>query len=217
LLATIWGSTFGLIRVKQSAAADAAAVSSRELPGHLRGTGSCRALREIDQTLNLVKSWPERQGSRRTLADLKDKGLLPPDMLFVVSIADREGAIVESTRPSERRNVADQDFFRKPRDTESFYIGQLPRGPTGEEKLQFTRRLNAANGAFDGVVIVAVDAEYFVSGYEPAKLGEHGVLGLLGADGVFRVRRTGDAVFSGDSIDYASAVAGANADDTALR
>jgi diguanylate cyclase (GGDEF)-like protein len=63
------------------------------------------------------------------------------------------------------------------------------------------------------VVMVAVDANYFVSGYDAERLGQHGVLGLLGADGVFRVRRTGDAVFSGDSIDYAAAVAGA--DDTA--
>ena len=63
-------------------------------------------------------------------------------------------------------------------------------------------------------MIVTVDADYFVSGYEPAKLGEHGVLGLLGADGVFRVRRSGDSVVSGDTIDYATAVAGADADET---
>ena len=79
-------------------------------------------------------------------------------------------------------------------------------------QLPFSRRLNAADGSFDGVVIVAVDANYFVAGYEPAKLGTRGVLGLLGADGVFRVRRTGDAVFSGDPIDYATAVAATDAE-----
>jgi hypothetical protein len=57
--------------------------------------------------------------------------------------------------------------------------------------------LNDSTGAFDGVVIVAIGADYFVSGYEATKLGEHGVLGFLGADGVFRVRRTGDSLFSG--------------------
>jgi diguanylate cyclase (GGDEF)-like protein len=64
------------------------------------------------------------------------------------------------------------------------------------------------------VVIVSIGADYFVSGYEAAKLGEHGVLGFLGADGVFRVRRTGDSLFSGDAIDYASAMAGADEDNT---
>jgi diguanylate cyclase (GGDEF)-like protein len=64
--------------------------------------------------------------------------------------------------------------------------------------------LNAANGDFGGIVIVAVDAAFFVSGYDASKLGERGVLGILGTDGIFRVRRSGDSMFSGDAIDYSS-------------
>jgi diguanylate cyclase (GGDEF)-like protein len=45
-------------------------------------------------------------------------------------------------------------------------------------------------------------------------LGEQGVLGLLGMDGVFRVRRSGDLVVSGDALDYAAAVAGADTEET---
>ncbi|MGP8177017.1 MAG: putative bifunctional diguanylate cyclase/phosphodiesterase [Steroidobacteraceae bacterium] len=80
--------------------------------------------------------------------------------------------------------------------------------------LQFSRRLNAADGAFDGVVIVAVGVSYFVSGYETAKLGEHGVLGIVGTDGIVRVRRTGESEFSGDAIDYASVIPRPDAADT---
>jgi diguanylate cyclase (GGDEF)-like protein len=212
LLTVIWGTTLSLLRVRHADAEHAAAVSSRELLGTYEAQ-VVRALHEIDQTLDLVKFWPDRPAGSHTLADLKDKGLLPPDLLFTVSIADVTGVLVESTRPTELKNVADQYTFRKQVDNDSFFIGQLPRGPTGEAKLQFSRRLNDSNGAFDGVVIVAVDAEYFVSGYEAAKLGEHGVLALLGADGNIRVRRTGDTVLSGDAIDYVSTVAGADADD----
>jgi hypothetical protein len=209
LLAVIWGTTFSVVRVKYSAAQHAAAVSTRELLGTYEAQ-VVRALREIDLTLNLVKYWPERRAGQHTLADLEDKGLLPSDLLFVVSIADRDGAVVDSTRPPGK-HVADREAFRKQHDSDVLVIGQLPRGPTGEAKLEFSRRLNDANGAFDGAVSVSVDVNYFVSGYEPAKLGEHGVLGLLGADGIFRVRRTGDAMFSGDAIDYMSTVAGADA------
>jgi diguanylate cyclase (GGDEF)-like protein len=216
LLAAIWGTTLGLIRIKHSGAEHTAAVSSRELLETYEAQ-VVRALREIDRALNLVKYWPGRGGGHHTLADLKDKGLLPPDLVFVVSIADRDGVIVESTRPLVRQSVADQDYFLKQRDSETFFIGQLPKGPTGEAQLPFSRRLDASDGAFDGVVIVAVEADYFVSGYEPTKLGEHGVLGVLGTDGVFRVRRTGDAVFSGDAIDYTSAVAEADRDGTDAR
>jgi len=211
LLAAIWGTTTEVIKVRHTDAEHSAAVSSRELLGTYEAQ-VVRALGEIDQALNIVKYWPNRQAGRHTLTELKEEGLLPPDLLFIVSIADREGVIVESTRPITSLNVADQDTFRKQRDADVFFIGEVPRGPTREAKLQFSRRLNAPNGVFDGVVIVAVDADYFVSGYDSAKLGDHGVLGLLGADGIFKVRRTGDTTVSGDAIDYAAAVAGADAE-----
>ena len=213
LLAAVWGTTLSVLRVRDVDAQHAAAVSSRELLGTFEAQ-AVRALREIDQTLNLVKFWPERQGTHRTLADLKGKGLLPPDLIFTVSIVDANGVLVESTRPTELDRAADQDTSLRQRDSDAFFVGRLPRGPTGEAKLQFSRRLTDSKGAFDGVVIVAVGADYFVSGYESAKLGEHGVIGLVGVDGVFRVRRTGDAVLSGDAIDYAATVVGADADET---
>jgi diguanylate cyclase (GGDEF)-like protein len=212
VLAIIWGITLSVLKVWHADAEHAAAVSSRELL-YAYEAQAVRALRDIDQTLNLVKFWPNRLAGGRTLADLKDKGLLPPDLFFTVSISDAKGTIVQSTRATAPKNIADQDTFRKQREGDAFFVGQLPSGPTGEAKLQFSRRLNGSSGAFDGVVIVSVDADYFVSGYEAAKLGEHGVLGLVGTDGIFRVRRTGNAVLSGDKIDYASAVAG-SADDT---
>ena len=212
LLTGIWGTTWSILKSIRSNAEHAAALLSRELLGTYEAQ-VVRSLGDIDQALDLVKFWPER--SRHTLADLKDKGLLPPDLLFTVSIADAKGAIVESTRATAVTNVAEEDAYRKPRDNEAFFVGQLPQGPTGDAKLQFSRRLSTPSGAFDGVVIVAVDANFFVSGYEPAKLGQHGVLGLLGMDGVFRVERTGDFVVSGDAIDYAATVAGADAETDA--
>jgi diguanylate cyclase (GGDEF)-like protein len=212
LLMVIWGTTLAVIKVRRSDAEHTAAVSSRELLGTYEAQ-VVRAMREIDQALNIVKFWSKRADGRHTLADLKDKGLLPPDLLFTVSIADVKGAVVESTRPREPQDIADQDAFRKLRDGDAFFVEQLPRGPTGGAKLHFSRRLDAQNGAFNGVAIVAVDADYFVSGYDSAKMGKHGVLGLLGTDGVFRVRRSGDVVYSGDTIDYAAAVAGGDDDE----
>jgi signal transduction histidine kinase len=205
LLAAIWGTTFAVIRDNNAVAAHAAAASTREILGTYEAQ-VVRALSEIDQTLDLIKFWP-RRAAGRTLADLKDKGLLPPDLLFDVSIADRTGAIVDSTRPFGRQNVSDLDYFRKQRASDAFGIGQLPRGPTGDAKLSFSRRLTASNGMFDGIAIVSVDAAYFVSGYTTSKLGEHGVLSLVGTDGISLVRRTGDGLFSGETLGYAAAVA----------
>src|ERR1700722_21027935 len=91
-LALIWTTTFSVIRVKDSAAAHAAATSTSVLLSAYEAQ-VVRNLREIDLTLNLVRFWPARTAGR-TLADLKEKGLLPPDLLFVVSIADANGIVV---------------------------------------------------------------------------------------------------------------------------
>ena len=206
-LVVIWATAIAANRVKDSAAEHAAAASSRELLSTYEAQ-VVRALREIDLTLFLVKYWPERGAGGHTLDDLKNKGLLPPDLLFVESIADRDGSIIESTRPNERHPALDQDTLRRLRDGDDFLISHLPRGPTGEGRLNFSRRLTSPGGDFDGVATVAVDASYFVSGYDGERLGGHGVLGLIGADGIFRVRRTGDAVFSGDTVNYGALVAG---------
>jgi len=84
---------------------------------------------------------------------------------------------------------------------------------SGEWTLQFGRALHAMDVSLGGAVLVGIDASYFVSGYDPSILGKQGVLGLLGTDGVFRSRRTGDSVTAGESIDYASAVPGADQGD----
>jgi signal transduction histidine kinase len=211
LLAVVWGTTFAIIRVNDAAAAHAAAASTRELLGTYEAR-VVRAMSQIDQTLNLIKFWPQRSAGR-SLADLKDKGLLPPDLLFIVSIADRSGTIVDSTRPVGATNVSNQDYFRNQRKADSFSVGRLPPGPTGDAKLTFSRRLTDSNGKFDGIAIVSVDAAYFVSGYDPSKLGEHGVLGMIGNDGICLLRRTGNAMISGERIEYAAAAADPDAVD----
>jgi diguanylate cyclase (GGDEF)-like protein len=205
LLALIWAATIGFIRLRYSQAEHVAAISSRELRDTYEAQ-VVRALSEIDTTLNLVKYWHESVPGKGMLAALKANGLLPPDLLFTVSVADRHGVIIDSTRPLQGKNVGDDDYFRMQRGSATFFIGQPAQGTGGDSQLHFSHRLDAANGAFDGVVIVGVAAAYFVSGYEPAKFGEHGVLGIVGTDGVVRVRRTGEAESSGDIIDYASVI-----------
>jgi len=206
VLALIWGTTLNLIKVEHAAAEHSVAMTSRELAGTYEAQ-VVRAMREIDQTLKIVKYAYESAGKQANLHDLKTKALLPPDLLFVVSIANDKGDVVASTRSSEIKNVADQEYFKTQRRVDALWISHPWKGPASAEwKLQFSRRLNALDGKFAGVVMVAVDAAYFVSGYESAKLGEHGVLGILGTDGVFRARRSGETLSAGEVVDYAAVV-----------
>jgi len=200
--------TFGIARVRHAAAEQAAAASSAELLDTYEAQ-VVRALGDIDQTMHLVKFWHERGSGRRGLAELKDHGLLPSDLLFVVSVSDAAGIIVESTRPLHEESVAGRDYFRQQLGEETFFVGQ-GAGDAGAQ-IHFSRRLNGSGGAFDGVVIVAVDAAYFVSGYETSISGEDGLLGLLGDDGMYRVRRVGEGVSYGEAADPAVMIAASQA------
>jgi diguanylate cyclase (GGDEF)-like protein len=201
--------TIGIARVRYAAAEQAAAASGAELLDTYEAQ-VVRALRDIDQTINLVKFWHERGPGRGELAELKDHGLLPPELLFVVSISDAAGVIVDSTGPLHQESVAGQDYFRGQLGKETFFVGQAARDAGAQ--IHFSRRLNGPDGAFDGIVVVAVDAAYFVSGYEPSILGEDGLLGLLGDDGIFRVTRTGERLSYGGAADRAVMIAASQED-----
>jgi signal transduction histidine kinase/CheY-like chemotaxis protein/HPt (histidine-containing phosphotransfer) domain-containing protein len=213
LMSGIWTVTLGFIKLQRSDAEHAASVSSRELLDTYQAQVA-RALHQIDQTLNLVKYWHEGDERHRALAELRDKGLLLPDLLFNVSIANRQGTITDSTQTPQRHNVVNESYFRMQRESNIFFIGQPAQKPAVDKNLYFSLRLNAADGAFDGVVVVAVDAAYFVSGYDTSKFGEHGVIGIVGTDGILRIGRTGEMKFSGNVIDFKSVIAESDAVDT---
>ncbi len=206
MLGAIWGTTLNIIKNEYAATEHTAALSSHQLANTYEAQ-IVRALREIDQTLKVVKSAQEVWGQRDVLLKLKARALLPPTLVFTVSVVDDKGDVVASTRPLPKLNVADWDSFQSQRLTDTFSVSQPRQNPeSGAWELQFSRRLVAANGEFSGIAMVTVDAAYFVSSYDYAELGEHGMLGILGTDGMFRVRRSGETVSAGDMTDYSAVV-----------
>jgi diguanylate cyclase (GGDEF)-like protein len=208
LLAALWGTTLSLIEIERDNATRAVALSSHEV-GETYEAQVVRALREIDLTLKVVKSAYEHESSPDVLADLDARGLLPPQLLFAVSITDAQGRVIASNQSDGAASVAGREHFEAQRGQDAgMAVGPPMRDDAADGwTLHFSRRMADSDGGFAGVAIVSVDAAYFVSGYEPSKLGAHGVLGLLGTDGVFRTLRTGDTVSSGASIDHDALVA----------
>ncbi|MEP6883594.1 MAG: EAL domain-containing protein [Gammaproteobacteria bacterium] len=218
ILAFIWTTTIHLIRVESDNARSAALASTRELLGTYEAQ-VLRALREIDQTLRFVKYAAETKGDRLALAELQQRSLLPPNLLFVVSLVDANGGVVASTGDAHPKSVRDQAYFTALRDLSAaagpeLWIGRPHRdAQSGAWTLHFGRRLTAPDGSFAGIVTVGIDAAYFSSGYEASKLGLEGVLGVLGKDGIFRVRRTGTSVYAGDAVAYGAVVSPSTGDE----
>lgn len=197
LLGLIWGSTLNLIKVERTSAERAALVSSREIVETYEAQ-VMRTLSGIEQTLKFVKHSYELNSNLSVLYGLQREGLLPPDLIFEVAIADRQGNILVSTRNRSGENVADHDYFAAAQFTESIVIGKpRPDPDLGGAQLVFSLQLDENDEAFNGIVLIRVNAGYFVSSYDTGKLGQQGLLGLLGTDGVFRVRRQGGRIQAG--------------------
>lgn len=201
VLALIWGAAFNLIKVERDAAESRALTLTAEL-GETYESQVLRSLREIKQHLQLMQYSVEQNGQTDALQVMKERRLLPPALLFNVALLDEKGAPVDS-RGDYQPIVADEQYLsiHQPRNT--FNIASPIHDPlSGQWKLQFSRGLHFLDRSFAGVAVIEVDAAFFVSSYEPSKLGQAGSLGMIGTDGQFRARRVGDNITVGQTIDY---------------
>ena len=209
-LVAIWASTLFVIQVERRAAERAAAGLTHSLTDTYEAL-VVRSLDEIDGTLKAVKYAFEIRGTPDVLQDLKARGLLPPALVFTISIADHKGQVVASTSPVAENSIADRPFFQSQRLEDVITFSRPRQSPvSGQWELQFSRRLDRPDGSFAGIVMLSVDAAYFVSSYEAEKMGEHGLLAVLNTDGVFLARRSGESVSAGQRTEYAAVLMTAN-------
>jgi hypothetical protein len=193
-LIAIWIATFHFIAVEHLAAIDAARDAAREQVDTYEAQ-MARNLTAIDQTLKVLKYAVELNGPDAASTPCAGQGLLPPSLVFVVGIADRDGRIVATaTRPCRPQDVAHEPIFTVHRDETgaAFVSRTVGDRAKPEPHLHFTRRINDAAGRFAGIAIVEVDPAYFTSAYERSREGELGLIGLIGNDGVARALRIGD-------------------------
>nr|WP_315251434.1 EAL domain-containing protein [uncultured Duganella sp.] len=202
LLVAIWLVTLHEIDAEREHAREAAGDSLHEMLGTYEAQVA-RSIDGIDQTLRMLKYAVERKGALGALPELGREGLLPPGVVFVVSIVDRNGLTVASNPRALSISVADQGYFKfhTERDSGATFVSPVLRDAANSEwHLHFTRRLDDADGNFAGIVVVETDPAYFTSSYERSRLGEHGMLGLVGTDGVVRALRSGDKMSFGQRL-----------------
>lgn len=201
-LTAIWIATFHFVHVERNAAIDAALDATREQVDTYEAQAA-RNLTSIDQTLKVIKYSVEMNGPHAALSALSRQALLPPGLVFQVSISDANGHIVDSNPVEGPTDVASQPYFigQVAADSHMPFISTALADTTKTDpRLHFTRRINDASGHFAGIAIVEVDPAYFTSSYERARAGEHGLLALVGSDGVARALRIGDKMSWGQQI-----------------
>lgn len=123
---------------------------------------------------------------------LRDK-IRDVNHIDAVIIVDRKGHIVNSTRswPAVSVDVSDRDYFIAGRDKTgtSLYVGIPVRSRvTGEWLINIARRIHGPKGEFLGVIVGAMQIEYFEDFYRAIFEGSDRTVSLFRRDGVLLAR-----------------------------
>lgn len=161
-------------------------------------------LRRIDQDARFVKAQYELHDGDVDIARMVREGMLDASRYNQIGVISASGMYVMSNLSGFARiYLGDRDHFRVHalQDCQCLMISRPVLGRvTGKWSLQMTRRLNHRDGTFAGVVVVSLDPRFFTALYQDMNIGEHGVIALLGDDGIVRARRSGGNVLAGQDV-----------------
>ncbi|HTZ36032.1 MAG TPA: response regulator [Stellaceae bacterium] len=161
---------------------------ARAFEEHIR-----RTLKEVDETLVVLKRGYESDPRNFRLWEWPGKDLLLQDLSVQIAMADRNGTIVGTTvGPAPVvAAVRNEDYFlyHLNHDDNALFIGKpVQGGGAGHWTIPLSRRLDGPDGGFAGVLIVSLDPYYLARFYETVDLGVGGTVMLVGRDGIVRAR-----------------------------
>ena len=125
-------------------------------------------------------------------------------------VLDEAGNIVidSGSDVPRRGNFADRPYFTVQRDNPGagLYISDPFRSRLrgGAPSIALSRRLSRPDGSFAGIVLLAVNLEYFHNLFGGLSLGAHGSMSLIGRDGTMIMRQPYDPRVIGRNISGAS-------------
>ncbi len=159
-----------------------------------------RSIGDADRILLLLRHNWATSGQRLDLAGTIEAGIFSQQFISAVALIDRNGVVLSSSHAA----APGQDFSGKPYFTaqqqagaDHLYISAPLHGQlSNREIIAFSRRLQAPDGSFDGIVLVSVYPSFFTQHYAEPILREHGMVGFIGEDGMVRATRTGNLVHS---------------------
>ncbi len=154
-----------------------------------------RAFGEADNILLNTLDYLKDQGGpgRKNVSHLRDFLNRQPrnvPQVGAIFLVNRDGLIVDHTldvTPSQI-SVIDREYFlhhrSNPQDDRPFLSRPVKSRVNGTWRFYMSRPLRTASGAFDGLVAVAFDMEYFQDFYASLDLGKKGRIVILRKDGV---------------------------------
>ncbi|HZV92912.1 MAG TPA: hypothetical protein VFF72_06810, partial [Caldimonas sp.] len=131
----------------------------KDMRAHIAGLG-----------IDTPDDFSRRAGTSEMFRYLTQRLALLPQAT-AITLTGSDGRVVNTTRqwPRPDANFSDRDFFKylSRVDDNQIYVNLPVKSRLGGTlTVYFSRRVNARNGAFAGVVAIAVEIEYFANIYE---------------------------------------------------
>jgi PAS domain S-box-containing protein len=148
------------------------------------------ALRELDLILRAARTVAETGPAAPQGEALHDRlhnllADLPQGQALMIFGADGWMRAHSREWPTPRINVSDRDYFiTQQRSADALFVSRpLRNRVNGRWMVSLSRRISGKDGAFAGVVMAAVDLDYFGGLYDSLKLPKGSLLELRRADG----------------------------------
>lgn len=203
LLILTWAGTLFKIRSEESQEIASVLRTNQNLARTLE-EHTLRTLKSVDQAVLFLKFQYEKNRGKINIADYVREGMIISNIFNQLGVIDAHGQYILSNLPEHKVvDLSDREHFRvhMGRDSNQLYISKPVLGrASGKWSIQMTRRINNPDGSFGGVVVVSLDPYYFTQLYGDVELGGHGVISLVGLDGVVRARKSGSNEQVGQSV-----------------
>jgi diguanylate cyclase (GGDEF)-like protein len=164
-----------------------------------------RLIQANDQILLFARSSISKDPERFDLAQWARDQQFTTDVTLQIATTDKTGLLTGSNlgMPPTPTDLSDREHFRVHAESsrDELFISKPVLGRvSGKWSIQLSRRLNAADGSFAGVVILSIDPSYLASFYESIDISKDGMVFLVGLDGIVRARVAGGDQTIGQSL-----------------
>ncbi|HTR05819.1 MAG TPA: diguanylate cyclase [Paraburkholderia sp.] len=125
-------------------------------------------------------------------------------------VVDAAGNVIMDSADDtpSKDNFADRDYFQVQRDDPNagLYVSApfRSRSRDGAQSIALSRRLSHPDGSFAGIVMIAINLDYFHQLFAGLSLGPHGAISLIAQDGTMIMRQPYDPAVIGRNISKAS-------------
>src|SRR5206468_2751640 len=164
-----------------------------------------RLIQAHDQILIFARTSYSKDPRRFDLMQWAREQQFATNVTLQIATTNKRGILTGSNFgiPSTPTDLSDRDHFRVHADSDrdELFISKPVLGRvSGKWSIQLSRRINAPDGSFDGVVILSIDPYYLASFYESIDVNTEGVVILVGLDGIVRARVSGEGRTVGQTM-----------------